>query len=100
MGGDLPEELQGAWPPLYQHEAGEGQRAEAPIYSDLGRCLLARQVLISYSSLSSLLSLSRPYTFNLEAYPGVLKSDIRTNTSVQGPWFSTHGKDRFSTVCP
>ena len=73
----------------FQHEAGEGQRAEAerPIYSDLGRCLLARQVLISYSSLSSLLSLSRPYTFNLEAYPGVLKSDIRTNTKV----FKAHG---------
>ena len=66
----------------FQHEAGEGQRAEAerPIYSDLGRCLLARQVLISYSSLSSLVSLSRPYTFNLEAYPGVLKSNIRKNT--------------------
>ena len=89
MCGELPERFQGALPPLYQHEAGEGQRAEAekPIYSDLGRCLMTRQILISCSSLYTLLSLSQPYTLNLEAYPGVLKSDIRTSTNV----FKAHG---------
>ena len=89
MCGDLPEGFQEALPPLYQQKAGEGKRAEAekPIYSELGRFLMTRQILISFSSLYTLLSLSRLYTLNLEAYPGVLKSDIRTSTNV----FKAHG---------